>query len=131
MTTVAPPSGLTIAEAAERTGLTAHTLRYYERDGLMLRDVPRSSSGHRIYAEADLRWVTMLTRLRATGMPIREVRHYAELCQAGAGNEAERLDLLRTHRARVLTQLAEVTEHLGAIDNKIGIYRSKLETDDE
>ena len=131
MTTVAPPSGLTIAEAAELTGLTAHTLRYYERDGLMLRDVPRSSSGHRVYAEADLRWVTMLTRLRATGMPIREVRHYAELCQAGAGNEAERLDLLRTHRARVLTQLAEVTEHLGAIDNKIGIYRSKVETDDE
>lgn len=131
MSSLAPPSGLTIAEAAEQTGLTAHTLRYYERDGLMLREVPRSSSGHRVYAEADLRWVTMLTRLRATGMPIREVKHYAALCQSGPGNEAERLDLLRAHRARVLAQLAEVTEHLGAIDNKIGIYRSKVEFDDE
>lgn len=131
MTSLAPPSGLTIAEAAKQTGLTAHTLRYYERDGLMLREVPRSSSGHRVYAEADLRWVTMLTRLRATGMPMREVKHYAELCQAGAGNEAERLGVLRAHRARVLAQLAEVTEHLGAIDNKIGIYLSKVETNDE
>ncbi|MFC7490811.1 MULTISPECIES: MerR family transcriptional regulator [unclassified Knoellia] len=131
MSTIAPPVGLTIAEAAEQTGLTAHTLRYYERDGLMLREVPRSSSGHRVYGEADLRWVTMLTRLRATGMPIREVKQYAALCQAGTGNEAQRLDLLKAHRARVLTQLAEVTEHLGAIDNKIGIYRSKVEVDAE
>ncbi|WP_353951597.1 MerR family transcriptional regulator [Knoellia sp. S7-12] len=131
MTTIAPPTGLTIAEAAEQTGLTTHTLRYYERDGLMLRDVPRSSSGHRVYAEADLRWVTMLTRLRATGMPIREVKHYAELCQSGSGNEVERLAVLQAHRTRVLAQLAEVTEHLGAIDNKIGLYLSKVDLPDE
>lgn len=122
VTITAPPAGLTIAEASEQTGLTVHTLRYYERDGLMLREVPRSSSGHRVYAEADLRWVTMLTRLRATGMSIREVKEYAELCQAGPGNEAARLELLRAHRARVVAQLNEVTEHLGAIDHKIGLY---------
>ncbi|KRE40475.1 MerR family transcriptional regulator [Knoellia sp. Soil729] len=126
MTITAPPTGLSIAQAAERSGLTTHTLRYYERDGLMLREVPRSSSGHRLYDEADLRWVTMLTRLRATGMPIREVKAYAQLCQAGDGNETARLELLQAHRARVLAQLAEVTEHLGAIDNKIGIYEARL-----
>ena len=130
VTVIAPAqglTGLTIAEAAERTGLTAHTLRYYERDGLMLRDVGRSSSGHRAYTERDLTWIAMLTRLRATGMPIREVKAYAALCREGDGNELERLALLQAHRARVLAQLAEVTEHLGAIDNKIGIYQEKLE----
>ncbi|MCU1537741.1 MAG: MerR family transcriptional regulator [Humibacillus sp.] len=120
-------AGLTIAEAAERTGLTTHTLRYYERDGLMAHAVARSSSGHRVYFAPDLAWITMLTRLRATGMPIREVRAYAALCRDGDGNEAARLDLLQAHRARVLQQLAEVTEHLGAIDNKIGMYQARLE----
>ena len=113
---------MTIAEAAERSGLTSHTLRYYERDGLMLSDVGRSASGHRRYTQEDLGWIDMLTRLRATGMPIRDVRRYAELVRADDGNEQVRLDMLRAHREQVLAQLAEVTEHLGAIDRKIGIY---------
>ena len=127
MTATAPAEGLTIAEAAERTGLSTHTLRYYERDGLMPHGVGRTRSGHRVYTERDLTWVSMLTRLRATGMPIREVRAYAALCRTGDGNELARLELLQAHRARVLAQLAEVTEHLGAIDRKIGLYESKLE----
>jgi len=118
---------LTIAEAAERTGLTADTLRYYERDGLMLRRVDRSATGHRRYTDADLHWIGLINCLRGTGMPIREVRRYAELVRAGDGNETERLELLRGHRLDVLAQLAEVQEHLGAIDRKIGIYTDKLE----
>lgn len=118
-----------IAEAAAATGLSPDTLRYYERDGLMLRPVARATTGHRRYADADLRWIELINRLRGTGMPIRDVRHYAELVRAGAGNEQERLDLLRAHRARVLAQLAEVQEHLGAIDRKIGIYTDKIEAD--
>ena len=122
---------LTIAEAAERTGLTTHTLRYYERDGLMLREVDRSTSGHRRYTERDLAWIDLLTRLRGTGMPISDVRRYASLVRAGDGNELERLELLREHRGRVLAQLAQVQEHLGAIDRKIGIYVDKLEASAE
>ncbi|HEY0951424.1 MerR family transcriptional regulator [Nocardioides sp.] len=118
-----------IAEAAAATDLTPDTLRYYERDGLMLRPVDRSATGHRRYSEADLTWIQLLTCLRGTGMPIREVRRYAELVRAGDGNELARLDLLRSHRARVLAQLAEVQEHLGAIDRKIGIYTEKIDTD--
>lgn len=113
--------GLTIAEVAARTGLTRHTLRYYERDGLML-GIDRAGSGHRRYSEHDLGWIELITKLRATGMPIREVRRYAELVRAGAGNEAERLDLLRAHRERVRVQLAEVAAHLDAIDTKISYY---------
>jgi DNA-binding transcriptional MerR regulator len=120
---------LSIAEAAERTGLTTDTLRYYERDGLMLRPVGRSASGHRRYADHDLRWIEMISRLRSTGMAIRDVRRYADLGRAGDGNELERLELLRAHRQVVLAQLAEVQRHLGAIDAKIGIYEDKLSRD--
>jgi DNA-binding transcriptional MerR regulator len=112
---------LTIAEVAERTGLTRHTLRYYERDGLML-GVGRAGSGHRRYTEADLGWIELITKLRATGMPIREVRRYAELVRAGEGNEDERLALLRAHRVRVREQLAMMTAHLDAIEMKISYY---------
>ncbi len=70
----------------------------------------------------------MITRLRSTGMPIRTVREYAELCRAGDGNELARLDLLYRHRDRVLADLAEVTDHLGAINRKIGIYEERTQT---
>ncbi len=116
-----------IAEAAERTGLTAHTLRYYERDGLLLREVERDSSGRRRYDRAHLDWIHLVTCLRATGMPIRDVRRYAELVRSGASTERERLELLHAHRRRVVEELARVTDHLGAIDRKIGIYESRLE----
>lgn len=116
-----------IAETAERTGLTAHTLRYYEGDGLMLHAVGRAASGHRRYTERDLQWIDLIGCLRATGMPIRDVRQYAALVRDGDGNEPDRLALLRDHRAHVLAQLAETTEHLGAIDRKIGIYVDRLE----
>ena len=123
------PQGLTIAETAERTGLTADTLRYYERDGLMLRPVPRAGSGHRQYAETDVDWIRLITKLRSTGMPIRDVRRYTKLVRAGAGNEQERLELLRAHRQQVLARLAEVQDHLGAIDYKIGLYEARLDTE--
>lgn len=116
-----------IAAAAEQLGLTPDTLRYYERDGLLLAPVGRTSSGHRRYTAEDLRWILLITRLRSTGMPIRDVRRYADLVRAGAGNEAERLALLREHRATVLAQLAQVQSHLGAIDYKIGLYTDALD----
>lgn len=117
---------MTIAEAAARTGLSADTLRYYERDGLLLAPVHRAASGHRRYSERDLRWVELVTRLRATGMPIRDVRRYAALVRDGDGNEADRLALLLSHRQVVERQLAEVTGHLRAIDHKIAIYENKV-----
>ena len=119
-------TSLSIAEAAEATGLTTHTLRYYERGGLLLDAVDRASSGHRRYSEDDVGWIRMITRLRATGMPIREVRQYADLVRAGDGNEAERLQLLVAHRDRVRQQLAEVATHLEAIDYKIGLYEASV-----
>jgi len=120
-------TGLSIAKAAADLGLTSDTLRYYEKAELLLRPVPRSSTGHRRYEEADLRWIELVTRLRATGMPIRDVRRYAALVRSGDGNEADRLDLLRAHRETVLAQLDAVSQHLAAIDTKIAIYRDKVQ----
>ena len=123
-----PPAApaLSIADAAAVSGLTAHTLRYYERDGLMLDSVGRAPSGHRRYTERDLTWIRLITRLRSTGMPIREIRAYAALVRAGDGNEAERLALLRAHRERVLARLVEVRENLEAIEFKVDLYEARL-----
>ncbi|WP_079249503.1 MerR family transcriptional regulator [Streptomyces sp. IMTB 2501] len=121
-----PAAGLTIAEAARRTGVSVHTLRYYERAGLVISPVDRTSGGRRRYRELDLKWITICTKLRATGMPIRGIREYAELVAAGSGNEAERLALLEAHRAEILTRLAEIQENLKMIDRKIEVYRGSL-----
>ena len=113
---------LTISDAARVTGLSAHTLRYYERAGLMM-EVDRAESSHRRYTVSDLGWIELITKLRATGMPIRKVREYADLVRAGAGNEAERFALLQEHRDEVQTHLEETRRNLEAIDRKIAYYR--------
>jgi DNA-binding transcriptional MerR regulator len=117
---------LTIAEVAERTGLTAHTLRYYERAGLLLEVGRDASSGHRRYTDGDIEWITLLTRLRSTGMPIRRIREYADLVRAGEGNEDERLAILEAHRADVLANIAEAERALERINYKVDLYRRKL-----
>jgi DNA-binding transcriptional MerR regulator len=118
-------TGLTIAEAADASGISAYTLRYYERAGL-ISTVDRADSGHRRYSDDDLAWIYVLQCLRATGMPIRDIRRYAELVRSGDGAEEERLELLEAHRAAVQTQLDEVRRHLEFIDRKITSYKDRL-----
>ena len=125
-----PQAGLSIAEAARRTGVSAHTLRYYERAGLVVSAVDRTVGGRRRYHQLDLDWIVVCTRLRATGMPIRTIRRYAQLVSAGPGNEHERLALLEAHRAEVTSKLAEIRENLELIDHKIGVYRGRLAAGD-
>ena len=119
-----PAQELTIAEAAAAAGLSVHTLRYYERAGL-LTPVDRNGSGHRRYTSDDIAWIVVCTKLRATGMPIRRIREYAELVREGDGNEAERLALLEAHREDVRARLREVRRNLELIDYKIELYRGK------
>jgi DNA-binding transcriptional MerR regulator len=117
-------SELTIAEAATEADLSVHTLRYYERAGL-LAPIDRNGSGHRRYTPEDVEWIVVCTKLRATGMPIRRIREYAELVRAGDGNESERLALLEAHREEVRDRLREVRRNLELIDYKIELYRGK------
>ena len=102
---------LTISDAAAKSGISAHTLRYWERAGL-LQPVTRNGSGHRRYAEDDLERIKFLTKLRATGMPIRQVRRYAELLNGGDDTNEERLALLEAHRKAVRARLEETASHL-------------------
>jgi DNA-binding transcriptional MerR regulator len=117
--------GITIEDAAARTGLSRHTLRYYERIGL-LGPVARSESGHRRYTEEDLGWIEFLTLLRETGMPIRDMHRFVELTRAGDATIAERVGLLRGHRDELIAQLDLLRRHLRAIERKIGVYTEML-----
>jgi len=121
---------MSIAEAARRTGVSVHTLRYYERAGLVVTTVDRTAGGWRRYQQHDLNWITVCTKLRATGMPIKTIRRYAQLVSAGPGNEQERLALLEAHSADVTAKLAELQENLKVIDHKINVYRGRLAAGD-
>jgi DNA-binding transcriptional MerR regulator len=117
-------TGWTTREAAEKCGLTMHTVRWYERIGLLDR-IDRAPDGRRRFSDADLDWLVLLSRLRATGMPVRDMLRYAGLARSGAG-ERERLMLLEGHRDRVRRALIEQQECLELLDTKIGIYRERL-----
>ena len=116
---------LPIAEVAEFTGVTAHTLRYYERIGLV--DVPRDAAGRRRYRESDVARVVFITRLRLTAMPIRDIQEYFRLVDAGPGNEAQRLAILQRHRAEVRSRLAGLQAALSVVDFKIALYGGRPE----
>ena len=109
---------LAISEAAEASGLSVHTLRYYEREGLLPR-VTREESGHRRFGRGDLEWAKFITCLRATGMPIRQVRRYVTLYFEGDQTEPERLALLEEHRDEVRAHLADVMASLERVEMKI------------
>src|SRR5262245_19645313 len=115
----------TISDAARLSGVSAHTLRYYERAGL-LDPIDRATSGHRRYAEEDLARIQFLTKLRSTGMPIRQVRKYAQLLRQGDDSHVARLALLESHREAVRADLAETERNLELIDRKIAFYRERL-----
>lgn len=113
--------GLGISEVAERTGVSAHTLRYYERIGLLR--VPRDGAGRRVYGPIDVGRVVMISILRAAGMPIGDLQTYFGLVRDGAGNEVERLAVLERHRDHVVQSLEELTAALELIELKIDRYR--------
>ena len=113
---------LTIAEMARQSGLSAHTLRYYERIGL-IPPLARNRSGHRLYGPTDLTWIDFLDRLRRTGMPIRDMKRYATLRARGNSTLAERRELLEAHRKTVAAEIAALTANLKTIEDKIRTYR--------
>lgn len=110
-----------IGELAAISGLSAHTIRYYERIGLMPA-ASRNGSGHRSYDPRTLVWIAFLGRLKTTGMPLREMLRYARLREFGTGTEAERQALLVAHREAVRAHVDELTDCLAVLDAKIADY---------
>ncbi|MFB9461686.1 MerR family transcriptional regulator [Streptomyces cinereospinus] len=111
----------TISEVAAFTGLSAHTLRWYERIGLMSH-IDRSHTGQRRYSNRDLDWLDLVGKLRLTGMPVADMVRYAELVREGDGTFAERRELLETTRREVLERVAELQDTLDVLDRKISSY---------
>lgn len=111
----------TISEVAAICGLSAHTLRWYERIGLMP-DVDRSHTGQRRFTNRDLDWLDLVAKLRLTGMPVADMVRYAELVRAGEHTCPERHELLVATREDVLRRVAELRETLAVLDYKIDIY---------
>ena len=118
-------TGWDIATTADRLGVSVHTLRYYERIGLVR--VDRDASGHRHYDAASVRRLVFLTRMRTSGMPIRDLRRYIELVEAGRDTVPERLALLTEHRDGLQARIDELRLALAATEYKIAAYTRELE----
>ena len=111
----------TIQEAAEITDLTVHTLRYYERIGLLM-PVGRAANGHRRYSQQDINLIKSLNRWRQTGMPLSDIQQYVKLVQAGETTAGERRAILEAHRQTIVQQIEDLQSTLELIDYKIEHY---------
>ncbi|MBE9037533.1 MerR family transcriptional regulator [aff. Roholtiella sp. LEGE 12411] len=123
---------LTIQQVAALTGLSVHTLRYYERNGL-LAPINRAANGHRRYSATDIARIKFLTRLRTTGMPIRQMQQFADLYRQKPEAIAERRLILEAHECEVTERIRELNHNLEMIQKKIQHYQeleANHQTDD-
>ena len=118
-----------IGQVSELTGLTTHTVRFYEQEGLFFAPVRRNAAGRRVFTAEEVEWLKVCMRLRSSGMPLPEIRRYAQLVLQGDGNEAERLEILRQHEATVRRQVADLQEALDIIHHKVELYAQRLRAD--
>lgn len=116
---------LTIGEVGEATGLSVHTLRYYERVGL-IHSIGRAGNTHRRYSKDDIGWIEFLKKLRATGMSIQDMQVYARLQRQGDGTLPERVEMLKQLQREAEARVDEINQHLGLIRSKIEFYSELL-----
>ena len=114
-----------IQDVSKKTGLSAHTLRYYEKEGL-ISGVERSQGGFRQYTDEDLERLGLIRCLKNTGMSIQEIARFVQLTHEGDHTLEERVELLREHRERVLERMAEMQEHLDKVTWKLNFFTEKL-----
>ena len=119
-----------IGALAQKSGLSVYTIRYYERIGL-LPYAFRDPSGRRDYGEDILVWIEFLSRLKATGMPVRDMLRYSDLRQGGKITDAERCNLLVEHRQKVSEHISELQYNLLVLDAKISGYASSIGEDED
>ena len=117
---------LTIQEVSQATGLSSHTLRYYERIGL-IHPINRQENTRRCYTADDIGWIDFLLKLRATGMSIKDMQRYAELQRQGDATLPERVEMLKSLRDKVESHIEEMNEHLKLIYYKIDYYEKVVE----
>ena len=114
-----------IGEFSKLTRLGIHTLRYYEHENLITPG--RNSSNRRCYTDKDLAWIDFIKRLKDTGMPIKEIQHYAELRANGEATLSARMEMLISHRKALNEQISQLQEHMKKLDEKIEFYRREID----
>ena len=114
-----------IQDVSKKIGLTAHTLRYYEKEGL-ISGVERSQGGFRQYTDEDLERLGLICCLKNTGMSIQEIARFVQLTHEGNHTLQERVELLRVHRENVLARIAEMEKHLEKVTWKLNFFTEKL-----
>ena len=114
-----------IHEVCARTGLTAHTLRYYEKEKL-LPNVSRSAGGFRQYSEEDMEALGMICCLKNTGMSLQDISRFMELAREGDQTLRERCELLKKHRDNVIARMEEMQRHLEKVTWKVDYFTEKL-----
>jgi len=122
--------GCTISEAAKRSGLTAYTLRYYDKEGL-LPFVDRTSAGNRDFKESDFEWLNLITCLKRTGIPVKNIREFINWCREGDATLQQRLTMFLRHQKEVQEQMAELEHCMEKINYKIWYYTKAVEAGTE
>ena len=116
---------MNIKKFSEITSISAHTLRYYEKIGI-LQEVNRNASGHRNYTERDIVWAEFINRLKETGMPLAQIKEYAALRKQGESTAKARMSLLEQHALVLKQKITEEQQHLKKINEKIQHYEKLL-----
>lgn len=119
-------SGYSIMQVAQNTGLSAPTLRYYEKEGL-LPNVNRSSGGIRRFTDEDLEALELICCLKSTGMPIKKIKEFVELSARGKETLKTRCEILYEHKRMVEEQIAQMEKHLKKVNCKIECYATQYE----
>lgn len=114
-----------IGEFSKLTNLGIHTLRYYEHENLI--SSKRNSSNRRRYSDSDITWVDFIKRLKDTGMPIKEIKRYAELRSKGDATLKPRMEMLIQHRQALNEQISSLQKHMSKLDDKINYYQNEIQ----
>ncbi|MDF2539569.1 MAG: MerR family transcriptional regulator [Herbinix sp.] len=117
--------GYSIGTVAEKVGLTAHTVRFYDKEGL-LPFVERTPSGQRRFKESDLEWFAVIHCLKNTGMSIKDIKKFIDWCMEGDATLEKRLDMFLHQRELVMAQMAELQMHMDKINCKISYYETAV-----
>ncbi|MBB3128415.1 DNA-binding transcriptional MerR regulator [Paenibacillus rhizosphaerae] len=111
----------TIGQVAEKTGLPIHTIRYYEKEGI-LPFIKRNESGRRIFEYEDIQWINLLNCLRDTGMPIAQLKDYADLTLQGDPTGEKRLEILKKQKEKIEEQVNILKSHIELLNLKMEWY---------
>ncbi len=118
--------GYSIGQAAQMTGLTAHTLRYYEKEGL-LPFVKKSGSGLRVFSDSDIGWLQMIECLKGVGMPLKGIKQYIDWFIEGDSTLEKRLQMFKEQKVSLEAQMAQLQKHMNKINYKINLYSKAVE----